>query len=206
MRGWLCIVLAIVTFTMFKAELTISPRKNSPKLFKDHDATTPGKNKSSLRKLLPQLPPHRDSSFLIEFVGDGVEACIQMEPLVQRLEKELGTRVRRINIAKRPDFMALFDLVGGNEGGSLPFFYNRRTAQAICGPTYYSNLLKLGTSDRRHLFYDVPTQEQELNDNRRKSTGLMGYFEGVGKRFVKQKADDMLDKLLDGGENETKSK
>lgn len=151
----------------------------------------------SPRKLLPQLPPHPDKSFIVEFVADGVEACNQMEPLVKRLEEELNIKVRRINIGKRQDFLALFDLVGGNEGGNLPFFYNRRTAQAICGPTPYTNLFRLGTSDRRHLFYDVPTAEQELNDNTRKGNGFMGYIEGAGKRFIKNKADAILNKVLD---------
>lgn len=119
-----------------------------------------------------------------------------MEPLVKQLEQELGTKVRRVNIGKRQDFAALFDLVGGNEGGNLPFFYNRRTAQAICGPTTYSNLLRLGTSDRRHLFFDAPIDGKEMNDNIKRNSGFMGYLEGLGKSFVKRKTDALLDKLM----------
>lgn len=151
---------------------------------------------TSTRQLKPQPPPHPDQSFIIEFVGDGVEGCKQMEPLVKQLEQELGTKVRRVNIGRRQDFAALFDLVGGNEGGNLPFFYNRRTAQAICGPTTYSNLLKLGTSDRRHMFFDAPIDGKEMNENVKRNSGFMGYLEGLGKSFVRRKTDALLDKLM----------
>lgn len=130
-------------------------------------------------RFLPQLPPHLDTSFILEFVTDGNDACDQMEPVVKRLENELGIKVRRINIQRRPDFMALFELVGGNEGGNVPFFYNRRTAQAICGATPYYNLLKLGTSNPLHSFYDAPSKVKDQNDydpNRQKGIGLKNYI------------------------------
>ena len=134
MRGSLILLLALVLCSValgkvWKKQSTGPSQTNLTAQPKAISTTT------STRQLKPQPPPHPDQSFIIEFVGDGVEGCKQMEPLVKQLEQELGTKVRRVNIGRRQDFAALFDLVGGNEGGNLPFFYNRRTAQAICGPT-----------------------------------------------------------------------
>jgi hypothetical protein len=127
------------------------------------------------RKLLPQLPPHPDTSFIIEFVADGVDQCKEMDQVVKRLEDDLKIKVRKISIGRRQDFLRLFDLVGGNEGGNLPFFYNRRTGQAICGPTPYANLKRLAMSNPSHLFYQPPTKLGDKNDydpNKQRSIGL----------------------------------
>lgn len=172
--------------------------------FKHQDVKPERKTKlatpSHQRSLLPQLPPHTDACYILEFIADGVDACKQMEPLVKKLENELNTSVRKINISKRQDFLALFDTVGGNEGGNLPFFYNRRTAQAICGPTPYSNLLHLATANRRHLFYDMPNSDEELNDSSRKGGGFTSYIASIGKGLLKKKADSALDELMKDGQ------
>lgn len=195
MRGSLILLLALVLCSvalgkLWKKQSTGPSQTNLTAQPKAISTAT------STRQLKPQPPPHPDQSFIIEFVGDGVEGCKQMEPLVKQLEQELGTKVRRVNIGRRQDFATLFDLVGGNEGGNLPFFYNRRTAQAICGPTTYSNLLKLGTSDRRHMFFDAPIDGKEMNENVKRNSGFMGYLEGLGKSFVRRKTDALLDKLM----------
>lgn len=91
--------------------------------------------KNSERELLPKLLPHKEKDYIIEFVSDGSDACDQMEPVVKRLEEDLGIKVRKINISRRQEYGQLFEVCGGNECGNLPFFYNRRTAQAICGAT-----------------------------------------------------------------------
>jgi hypothetical protein len=43
-----------------------------------------------------------------------------------------------------PEFMPLLESIGFDEGGQLPFYYNRRTGQAVCGATTYANLRKWG--------------------------------------------------------------
>lgn len=90
--------------------------------------------------LLPRLPPHEDTSYLVSFYTEGNDFCSQMEPVVRRLEEDLSTRVRRINIFARKEFMTLLESVGHDECGQVPFYYNRRTGQAICGATSYLNL------------------------------------------------------------------
>lgn len=152
----------------------------------------PSSAKSEPRKLLPQLPPHKDTCYLLEFVTDGSDHCLQMEPVVQRLEKDLRTKVRKINISRKQDFVKLYDCVGGNECGTVPFFYNRRTAQAICGPTPYQNLKNLAMGKPIHFFHDAP---QNVNDKvdydprRQRGVGWSDYLsEKLFTRGIKGKA------------------
>jgi hypothetical protein len=87
-----------------------------------------------------------------------------MDPVLDRLEADLCTKVRRINISKRADFMALYEAVGGTETNNIPYYYNRRTAQAISGATPYVNLKKLAMGDSTHLFVDVPQSAYDRLD------------------------------------------
>ncbi len=96
------------------------------------------------RSLLPLLPPHEDTCFMVQFVSDRSDDCTRMEPIVQGVEEELNVKFRKINISKKPQaYGEMYDCVGGNECGNVPFFYNRKTGQAICGATPYNNLKKL---------------------------------------------------------------
>jgi len=40
--------------------------------------------------MLPQLLPHKDTSYLLAFGSDNCDHCDQMEPVLQRLEEDLG--------------------------------------------------------------------------------------------------------------------
>lgn len=142
-------------------------------------------NKQSSRqkeKMKPQLVKHPDDIYLLEFISDHNDHCEQMEPVkhynqfitfnpailhydrtqvVQRLEADLKTKVRRINIFRRKEFMSLLESIGFDEGGQLPFYYNRRTGQAVCGATTYMNLKRWGTGDLNHMFQDPPQTLQQ---------------------------------------------
>ena len=92
------------------------------------------------KPFLPKLLPHEDNSYLMEFHHDGCDHAEQMEPVLQRLEEDLDTKIRRINVSRRKEFFQLLHAVGHDECGSFPFYYNRRTGQAVCGATSYMNL------------------------------------------------------------------
>lgn len=106
-------------------------------------------NRNAPKLLLPQLPPHKDQCYLLEFIADSNNNCEQMEPVVRRLEDDLHTKVRRLNIQAKPEYMQLYEYLNGPEGGNLPFFYNRRSAYAVCGPTTYKNLMRWALGDTR---------------------------------------------------------
>ena len=61
----------------------------------------------------------------------------------------------------------------------LPFYYNRRTGQAICGATTYNNLKKWGTGSVKHMFQDAPDAPQgdrEARPPTRKDVGAKQMF------------------------------
>jgi hypothetical protein len=154
--------------------LLFSGKKSSAKNIADDDINSNAKNKDSSApqkvekiSLQPKLLPHDDTSYLLEFHSDTCENCAQMEPVLKRLENDIGTKIRRINIFRRNEFMTLLESIGHDECGGLPFYYNRRTGQAICGATSYLNLKRLATGDVKTLFIDPP---ETLNDSVQEAT------------------------------------
>lgn len=147
------------------------------------DSKAPVLSRSSKKKkgnrFLAKLLPHEDSSYLIEFHSDNCDHCDQMEPVLKRLEDDLGTKIRRINIFRRREFYGLMESMGHNECGGLPFYYNRRTGQAICGATSYTNLKRLGTGDLKTLFQDPPENmfEQEVDTSKNRNIGTKGFLQ-----------------------------
>lgn len=130
-------------------------------------------------RFLAKLLPHNDESFLIEFHSDNNDHSRQMEPVLERLEKDLQTKVRRVNISRRREFYGLMEAMGHDECGALPFYYNRRTAQAVCGATSYLNLKRWATGDLKHLFQDPPENmfEQEIDNSRKRKVGAGGFLQ-----------------------------
>ncbi len=87
-------------------------------------------------------------SELLFFTGRECPHCHDMEPLVDRLEKDVGLKVKRLEVwhnEKNAELMQEFDkgLCGG-----VPFFFNKRTGKWICGATSYENLKKWAIGDQ----------------------------------------------------------
>ena len=142
--------------------------------------------KAKERRLLPQLPPHKDTCFIIEFVSERSDQCKKMESIVRDVENVLNIKIRRIDVSQKPSFLQLYECVGGNECGNLPFYYNRRTAQAICGATYYENLMLLAMGELP-LFRADPTQITQNMITKRGKVREMGFFDYVKEKWVKGK-------------------
>ena len=74
--------------------------------------------------------------------------------------------------------MHLLESIGFDEGGQLPFYYNRRTGQAVNGATTYANLRKWGTGHLGAMFNDPPQTlqqtEEENSFSKRKDIGNTG--------------------------------
>ena len=58
-----------------------------------------------------------------------------MEPILQRLERRLGKRILRFDVGKQRNADLLVCLDDKNQCNSLPYFYNRKTHDFICGGT-----------------------------------------------------------------------
>ena len=80
---------------------------------------------------------------LIEFYGRECPFCVRMDPLIARLEKETGLKIKKFEVwhnegnqRKMNDYAHIFaDACGGQLG--VPVFYNSKTGDALCGAVDY---------------------------------------------------------------------
>lgn len=137
---------------------------------------------SQSRFLLPQLPPHPDTCYLLEFVVPETEKVNRVKPTVKKLEENFNTKVRVIDITKKPEYYKIFDLVGGNEKGVIPFFYNRRTSTATTGVTPYFNLKLLAKGSTS---CELRIEEKDINDEKDASQMVQRSYGASGKLIEK---------------------
>ncbi|HHT9120821.1 MAG TPA: thioredoxin family protein [Candidatus Hypogeohydataceae bacterium YC41] len=84
---------------------------------------------------------------LIEFYGTECVHCKKMDPLIERLEREQGVKITRLEVWHNSQNAALMENVDRDEKGlpfcgGIPFFYNEKTGKKICGETTYEELKK----------------------------------------------------------------
>eukprot|EP00903_Cladosiphon_okamuranus_P013092 g12212.t1 len=101
--------------------------------------------------------------YLLEFHGAKCDHCEAMLPLFDRLFQETRLVVKRHLVWEDTAnfrLMSVYDMKSQCKG--LPFFYNRRTGQTICGATTWSNFRNWAL-DRECRTFKPPrvTQEQE---------------------------------------------
>ena len=68
-----------------------------------------------------------------------------MEPFIERLEKEEGIKIRRLEVWHNSENAKLLKQYDKNSDGSefcggIPFFYNEKTGKKICGNAKYERL------------------------------------------------------------------
>ena len=78
---------------------------------------------------------------LVYFYDPSNPLCKEMEPANRKIERTLKKSIIRFNIAQSRN-KELLDHLDQHIGKckSTPYYYNRETHQAICGPTTYANL------------------------------------------------------------------
>ena len=79
-------------------------------------------------------------SDLLEFYGTECHFCIEMKPMIEKLEKELKLKIEKIEVwhnSKNAELLKKYDkgLCGG-----VPFFFNKKTGTFICGFADYDEL------------------------------------------------------------------
>lgn len=84
---------------------------------------------------------------LIEFYGTECVHCREVDPLIEKLEREEGVKVTRLEVWHNSENAALMDKLDRDERGQtlcggVPFFYNEKTGKKICGTTSYEKLKK----------------------------------------------------------------
>ena len=78
---------------------------------------------------------------LTEFYGDECPHCIQMKPLIERLEKECYVTIEKKEVwHNKPNLAELEKIDNGDKCGGVPFFWNSETEKFICGSASYEKL------------------------------------------------------------------
>lgn len=77
---------------------------------------------------------------LLEFYGTECSHCRAMEPLVEKLEKELSVKVEKYECWHNEENDDLREKYDGGACGGVPFFYNTETKAGICGEASYEVL------------------------------------------------------------------
>ena len=79
---------------------------------------------------------------LIDFFGRECPHCHNMDPLVDRLEKETGMKVERMEVWHNAENAQKMESYDHGKCGGVPFFVNTKTDATICGEVPYDVLKK----------------------------------------------------------------
>ena len=79
-------------------------------------------------------------SNLLSFYGRECPHCVTMEPLIDKLQKDTGVSVDRLEVWYDEANMKLQEKYDKNLCGGVPFFYNTDTSKWICGEATYDEL------------------------------------------------------------------
>lgn len=77
---------------------------------------------------------------LLEFYGTECGHCLAMHPLVDRLEKETGLVVEKIETWHNEENEAKRQQYDQNLCGGVPFFINTDSGASLCGEVSYEQL------------------------------------------------------------------
>jgi thiol-disulfide isomerase/thioredoxin len=77
---------------------------------------------------------------LIDFYGEECPHCKNMEPLLERLEREHGLTVKRCEVWHNAANARKLQEHDKGRCGGVPFFVNTETGAMICGEDSYDKL------------------------------------------------------------------
>ena len=79
---------------------------------------------------------------LLDFYGTECPHCHDMDPLVEKLEKELSVEVVKLEVWHNTENATLLKKLDTIGCGGVPFFFNEKTGKALCGAVDYETLKK----------------------------------------------------------------
>ena len=79
-------------------------------------------------------------SNLMMFTGTECTHCHEMNPFVEKLEKEAKVKVEKLEVWHNAANMKKLQELDQGKCGGIPFFFNTKTKAWICGSTTYEKL------------------------------------------------------------------
>ena len=86
---------------------------------------------------------------LIMFYGTECPHCHEMDPIIDRLEKEIGKPILRLEIWHNEENAQLMERCDNGFCGGVPFFYNEESGEKICGGAPYDRLKQWATGVKK---------------------------------------------------------
>jgi len=124
--------------------------------------------------------PRRNEPYLLEFHSIDCDQCEDMEPVLRRVERELHTKIERLEVYLHPvNWDLLQKLDKKARCGGLPYYYNRRTNKYICGATTYSNFKAFAEGKPSRANLAPPAKPEELQASGRKTGVVARFFKSV---------------------------
>jgi len=79
---------------------------------------------------------------LLMFTGRECPHCHEMFPLIDKLEKELKVKVKKLEVWHNEGNLRKMKEVDKSRCTEVPYFYNEATGESICGAVDYAILKK----------------------------------------------------------------
>ena len=77
---------------------------------------------------------------LLEFYGEECPHCVEMRPLIEKLEKDAGVKVDRYEVWHNEENAKKMEEYDKDFCGGVPFFYNTDSKKFVCGEASYEEL------------------------------------------------------------------
>jgi len=88
----------------------------------------------------------KSTSRLLYFYGEECEHCKNMDSLIGRLEKKLGVTLEKYEVWHNQENAKKMEQYDKNFCGGVPFFYNTKSNEWICGEVGFEKLKKWAES------------------------------------------------------------
>lgn len=86
------------------------------------------------------MPTPTLTSHLLQFGGTECVHCHEMDPHVERLQKEEGVTIQYFETWHDEDNAKFLEELDQGKCGGVPYFYNTKTKKSICGVCDYETL------------------------------------------------------------------
>lgn len=79
----------------------------------------------------------------LDFYGTECVHCHEMDPIVEKVEKELGVKFKKIEVwHNAANAKMMEDEYDKGRCGGVPFYFNKKTGKFICGAVDYETFKK----------------------------------------------------------------